>query len=641
MQILIDGKSPGRTFEGIGALSAGASSRLLNDYPEPQRSDILDILFKPSYAASFHHLKVEIGGDINSTDGTEPSHARSRDEFLHPKAEYFDRGYEWMLMEEANKRNPKIVLDILQWGAPQWIGDRIPGLNQPINKRFYSRDNADYIACFIQGAKTYHNLTIGYCGIWNETPYDVPWIKTLRRTLDAAGLNAVRIVAADQTPDVAPEWKIAEDILADTALARAVHTIGAHYAGSTGWKFALKEAFASTEEAKKTGKPLWASEDGPWRGDWEGARWLAKIFNRNHVVGRMTKTVIWSLITSYYDNLPIPGSGPMKANTPWSGHYEVQPAVWAIAHTTQFVQPGWQYLDNSCGLLQGGGSYVSLREPGTSDWSMIIETIDAKSAQTLSVRVAGGLSTHKLNVWRTTEKSLFESQAGMTVADGFFRITLEPNAIYSITTTEGQQKGAPAHPIPAAAEFPTTYKDDFENSLPRETPKYFSDLYGAFEVVAVPERKGHALQQVIPRPGIEWPLVPHQYPRTIVGSRNWKDYEVSCDVMLLDAGWASVGARFDKPWDSGYWLQLHADGTWKIAANGKFPAEGRIKSKVPGRWQRLSVNCSGNAIAFFIDGAKLASLEDTTFKSGLAGLGTGWNSALFDNFEVHPTPSKQ
>lgn len=111
--------------------------------------------------------------------------------------------------------------------------------------------------------------------------------------------------------------------------------------------------------------------------------------------------------------------------------------------------------------------------------------------------------------------------------------------------------------------------------------------------------------------------------------------------MLLDAGWASVGARFDKPWDSGYWLQLHADGTWKIAANGKFPAEGRIKSKVPGRWQRLSVNCSGNTIAFFIDGAKLASLEDTTFKSGLAGLGTGWNSALFDNFEVHPTPSKQ
>ena len=40
--------SPGRAFEGIGAVSAGASSRLLMDYPEPQRSEILDYLFKPN-----------------------------------------------------------------------------------------------------------------------------------------------------------------------------------------------------------------------------------------------------------------------------------------------------------------------------------------------------------------------------------------------------------------------------------------------------------------------------------------------------------------------------------------------------------------------------------------------------------------
>ena len=35
--ITLDGKGSGRTFEGLGALSAGASTRLLVDYPEPQR----------------------------------------------------------------------------------------------------------------------------------------------------------------------------------------------------------------------------------------------------------------------------------------------------------------------------------------------------------------------------------------------------------------------------------------------------------------------------------------------------------------------------------------------------------------------------------------------------------------------------
>ena len=89
--------------------------------------------------------------------------------------------------------------------------------------------------------------------------------------------------------------------------------------------------------------PLWSSEDGFWnqtQDPWQAARILAKQYNRNYVQGRMVKTIIWSLITSYYDNLPLPNSGLMKANQPWSGHYEVQPAVWATAHTTQFTQFG-------------------------------------------------------------------------------------------------------------------------------------------------------------------------------------------------------------------------------------------------------------------------------------------------------------
>ena len=42
--IILDGAKIGRRFDGHGGLSAGASSRLLFDYPEPARSDILDYL---------------------------------------------------------------------------------------------------------------------------------------------------------------------------------------------------------------------------------------------------------------------------------------------------------------------------------------------------------------------------------------------------------------------------------------------------------------------------------------------------------------------------------------------------------------------------------------------------------------------
>ena len=44
--VTIDGNATGRVFDGVGAISGGGgNSRLLFDYPEPQRTQILDYLF--------------------------------------------------------------------------------------------------------------------------------------------------------------------------------------------------------------------------------------------------------------------------------------------------------------------------------------------------------------------------------------------------------------------------------------------------------------------------------------------------------------------------------------------------------------------------------------------------------------------
>jgi galactosylceramidase len=49
----------GRLFTGVGAISGGgATSRLLLDYLEPARSQVLDFLFKPQFGASLQILKV-------------------------------------------------------------------------------------------------------------------------------------------------------------------------------------------------------------------------------------------------------------------------------------------------------------------------------------------------------------------------------------------------------------------------------------------------------------------------------------------------------------------------------------------------------------------------------------------------------
>ncbi len=179
--ININGAGSGRIFDGMGSVSAGASSRLLIDYPEPYRSQILDYLFKPGYGASLQHCKVELGGDMNSTDGSEPSH-------MHTAADQnYRRGYEWWLMNEAKARNPNMIFSILAWGAPGWIG----------NGNFYSQDMINYIVNYINGAQITYGLTISYVGIWNETPHNTTWIKNLKAGLQAAGLST-KVIAADE-----------------------------------------------------------------------------------------------------------------------------------------------------------------------------------------------------------------------------------------------------------------------------------------------------------------------------------------------------------------------------------------------------------------------------------------------------------
>jgi hypothetical protein len=104
IQPVLDPDAPGqRRFDGHGGLSAGAASRLLFDYPEPQRSDILDYLYLPSFGAAMTMCKVEIGGDGQSTNGAEASHMHTRGDLN------YERGYEYWLMAEAKRRNPLVT----------------------------------------------------------------------------------------------------------------------------------------------------------------------------------------------------------------------------------------------------------------------------------------------------------------------------------------------------------------------------------------------------------------------------------------------------------------------------------------------------------------------------------------------------
>ncbi|MEO6086660.1 MAG: ricin-type beta-trefoil lectin domain protein [Umezawaea sp.] len=625
--ITINGSSGGRTFDGVGAISGGGgNSRLLIDYPEPERSQILDYLFKPGYGAAEQMLKIEIGGDTNSTSGAEPSVEHTRG------AVNCDVGYEFWLAEQAKARNPNIKLYGLAWGAPGWIG----------GGNFWSTDMINYLTTWLGCAKQ-HNLTMDYLGGWNERNYNVGWYQNLRSTLNSSGYSALKIVGSDS------DWGIANDINSNPAFASAISVIGAHY--PCGYRSAQSNCSVSSA-ATSSGKTLWASENGS--DDYNGgAQAMARGINRGYIDGKMTAYLNWPVIAALTPNLPYPTMGVAVAAQPWSGHYTIGKNAWVTAQTTQFTAPGWRYLDSSSGYLGGNrnnGSYVSLKSTNNSDYSTVVETVDASGPQTLNFSVAGGLSAGTVHVWATNLNSAnsadyFTHTTDLTPSGGGYSLTVQPGYVYTLTTTTGQAKGTAAGPGAAGLNLP--YSDSFDSNAASTEAKYLMDWQGAFEVAGCGGgRTGRCVRQMSAQAPITWDTLSD--PHALLGDLSWSNYTISSDALLEKSGYAELIGRASSQGYTGaaglnaYHLRVSDTGAWSILnsnTNGNVAtlARGTIAALGTNRWHALSLTFAGSTITAAIDGTTVGSANDSTWGAGQIGYATSQGeTAQFDNLSITP-----
>ncbi|HEY0754560.1 MAG TPA: RICIN domain-containing protein [Ktedonobacteraceae bacterium] len=637
--IALNGSASGRVFDGIGAISGGGgNSRLLIDYPEPYRTQILDYLFKPDYGANLHILKVEVGGDTNSTDGSEPS-------FMHTATDQnFNRGYEWWLMGQAKARNPNIKLYGLAWGAPGWIGTTGATVFDS-NNRIWSQDMVNYYLAWIKGASSQHGLTIDYLGGWNERGYNKQFYEALHSALASNGLST-KIVGADSG------WDVADAMIADATFNSSIDIVGVHYP-CTGGDGGSATSCPNTSNARSLGKPLWASENGSQDQN-SGAIPMARAINRGYIDGLMTAYINWPLIAAIYPNLPYSTVGLMVANQPWSGNYSVGKQLWVTAHTTQFTQPGWKYIDSACGYLGGSasnGSYVTIKSNSTTDYSVILETVDATASQTVSFQISNGLSTGAVSVWATNLNSsnssdYFARQTSITPASGAYSLTLLPGYIYTLSTTTGQGKGTILAPPAAALSLP--YADNFESYAVGREALYFSDQNGSFEIAtAGGGRTGKVMRQMSP-------IAPHNWdnpsnPYTLFGELAWIDYTVSCDVLLEQSGAAELLGRvgtqqgFSPANINAYYLRVSSGGAWSILKNttgGTVTtlASGSIAAPGLNTWYNLSLTFAGTTLTAKINGTTVGTITDSSYSAGQVGVGVdGWQNAQFDNFSITST----
>jgi O-glycosyl hydrolase len=626
--ITIDGTQGGRTFDGVGAISGGGgNSRLLRDYPATQQSQILDYLFKPGYGADLQILKVEIGGDANSTDGAEPS-------IEHTQGTVdCSVGYEFWLMQQAKARNPNIKFYGLAWAAPGWVGST-----------FWTTNTINYLNSWLGCAKA-DGVPVSYLGGWNERGYNASWYEQLRAALDSNGYGGVQIVADDSVG-----WSAATAAASDPAFNAAVSIFGTHY--PCGYLGAATSCNGNAT-AEGLGKPLWASENGSQDQN-TGAPALIRSITRGYLDAKMTAYINWPLIAAIYPNLPYDTVGLMTASQPWSGWYSVGTSTWATAQVTQFTAPGWTFIDSASGYLGGNranGSYVSLKSPDGSDYSTILETTTATASQTVTFSVRGGLSTGAVHVWSTNVNSPspatdFVHAQDITPSGGTYSLTLQPGYVYSVTTTTGQGKGLAASPGTSTLSLP--YSDNFDQDATGTEAKYLSDMQGAYEVEpCAAGRAGQCVQQLAPVKPVEWQADSDAF--ALLGDTSWSNYTVSSDVNLEQAGTVELYGRANsqsrpQSHQNAYLFRVANTGAWSIV---KSTTSGTLTTLTSGTttalgtnsWHTLAFTLQGSTISGSVDGKPVGSVTDASYRSGQVGIGVvGYQTDQFDNLSIVPGP---
>ncbi|MFA9464578.1 MAG: bacterial Ig-like domain-containing protein [Velocimicrobium sp.] len=597
-------------FQGFGAVSCNNTSNLLIDYKEEhpdQYWKMMNQLFNTDTGAGISHVKVELGGDVNSSSGTEPATMRSAGETANVL-----RGAGWHFAADAKSINPNITVEALRWGEPAWTK---AGGYEARYKWYKETIDAVYDEYGMKLDYLSPGQNENNAASVSSVADNLAWIKYCAQQLNAEtdgryDYSSIKIVATDSHSGCDA---IATAMLNDSELMDLIDVIGDHYN--------VNGSANLTRLNEEYGKEVWYSEgiapminakerlsEQPEYGGVGGTVSMADLATRyicaysyagTAYPTKMTRFEFQPAIAGFYQGSAYSPKQLIGAFYPWSGYYEADGGLQMVQHFTMFSEIGWNYIEGACygdGTYSDGGvkadtgtnHYMTITDPDTDDYSIIFAN---NTSQTRSYQIkATNLSkfADKVNVWETRGPDDGEAYDANWMQNidtitpsvstdnsgiAYYNITIKPYSIVTVTTlldkgtnyVSGQDNSTQENTVLALP-----YTDDFEYSdyaldtkgrtyLERrgDTPRYTSDQRGAFEVTQEADNiKNHVLYQVISQDILpsEWDVwsggagaTTSVTPNTWLGDQRWANYTASYQFKLDASGtsnnFAGLGVR--------------------------------------------------------------------------------------------------
>jgi len=659
-EILVDGEDvqrgadgkPFNTFGGFGAVSCNNTSNLLLDYKEENPAaywKIMRLIFDEETGAGLRHIKVELGSDTNTSSGAEPATKRSADEPANVL-----RGAGFHFIADALTINPDIAVEALRWGEPSWTGT-------DLDKRYqWYKETIDaaydtYGVEFTYLSPSQNEVHNSY--IDEELAWTIEFAKRLEADAEAPDArydySEIKIVALDSYRN---GETVAGAILASPDALQYVDTIAVHYTIGGGPNLTrLNKEFGKeilySEGVAPMIEPEYRIAADPARGGIGGTvgavdiadrfinayRWSGSGNNPAH----MTSFLFQPAVSAMYEGSQYSPKNLIRASDPWSGYYEGGVGIALVRHFMQFIDEGWEYIENASygdGPFADGGTavdastktYLTLRTPasqGLDDAQVTqVHANNTNKPRYFEVKVSrlGTDADTPLYVWQTTgpeqgeavDADWFQNPGYVTPArtetvDGIerdvYRVEVAPYSIMTLSTLpEGVHESATPYTSgeyssPADDDIlPLPYTDDFEyadypvaavNGTPMSylerrggKPRYTADQNGAFEVDASGDAgHGNVLVQKIhaDNRGYTW---------NVWGNGSQNNVSTAAPATVLgDHRWtnytASVDARFDTDVRDASLPNFVGLGVRQVVAQGSDLAPYAVRLFANGTWE--------------------------------------------------------
>ena len=656
-------------YRGVGMVSGNNSSRLLLDYKAENPDaywEIMNYIFGKN-GLEVAHLKLEMGSDINSSSGTEPSVMRSEDENAD-----VTRGAGYQLAADAKTINPDLTLDMLWWSEPRWISDS----DDVYAARYKWYKNT------LDAAYDTYGIKFDYVSATqNERGRDNGWIVYLSQHLKSEpdsryDYSAIKIVAGEEVCT----WQAAAEVLkglrdGDATLSDNIDVLGSHYTSSS--------TDHAQELAREYGKELWFSEgsspmaysEGAWRFDEgnsgltgiNGALDIANRYISMYPQGGMTLCQFQPVVAAYYDGVCYCQKQFINACDPWSGYYTLDSGFYTMLQFTQFMDKGWSFVDGACyadGVPGGDGhamvdakySYMTTCSPDKSDYSTVITNTTAEPLTyefEVSELANAGSEVH---LWETRgpdggayNENYFKNIGSVTPEENggkyTYSVTVKPYSILTVSTIDlpeteyknPERSERTILELPYSDDFYAGYGDDFLASR-GNAPRYTTDEGGAFEV-----NDGVLVQQITAaEKANEWGWTPD--PTTNFGDDRWYNYSVSAKVIFADSdnaagNYTGVGLRYIQghAGASGYWLKLTQSGDWSLWENSDILRSGKSTADTSAPVE-LKIEAVDNNVKCWINGEQVCdyTAEGSFLGAGRAAFFSSYDRNGFDDLVIAP-----